>query len=113
LEALTTGCCVVIVSNMKASELVRTRITYSATAFAELVLWQVPNSVYGSNHAFMYRLAYVVAGVCVLRYDNEVGKGDHRHYGTVESRYRFSTPERLIADFQTDIARWNRENSDS
>ncbi len=98
---------------MKAAELVRTRIAYSATTFAELVLWQLPSPMHGSTHAFKYRLAYVVDGTCVLRYDNEVGKGDHRHYGTVESRYRFSTPERLIADFQIDIARWNRENCDS
>ena len=98
---------------MKAIELVRTRIAYSSTAFAELVLWRVPSPVHGSTHGFKYRLAYVVDGTCVVRYDNEVGKGDHRHCGNVESGYRFSTPERLIAGFQTDIARWNRENSDS
>ena len=44
---------------------------------------------------------------------NEVGKGDHRHFGVKESSYSFTTPEALIADFQRDIARWNRENSDS
>lgn len=98
---------------MKAGELVRRRIVYSSTAFAEIVLWQVRQPLPGSSHVFKYRLAYVVRGGGVLRYDNEVGKGDHRHYGGVESRYKFTTPEQLIADFQTDIARWNRENSDS
>ena len=98
---------------MKAIELVRTRIAYSSTAFAELVPWRVPNSVQGSSHRFKYRLAYVVDEVCVLRYDNEVGKGDHRHYGDVESRYKFTTPDKLVGDFQKDILRWNRENSDS
>lgn len=98
---------------MKATELVRTRIAYSSTAFADLVLWRVLNSVEGSRHTFKYRLAYVVNDVCVLRYDNEVGKGDHRHFGDGESRYRFTTVDQLIADFQTDIARWNDENSDS
>lgn len=100
-------------SNMQAVEVVRTRIVYSASAFAELVLWQIPKPVAGSAHGFKYRLAYVVDGVCVLRYDNEVGKGDHRHYGSKESTYEFSTPEQLIADFQSDIARWNHENRDS
>jgi len=47
---------------------------------------------------------------CVLRYDNEAGKGDHRHFGGKEGNYTFSTPEKLIADFQRDIARWNNEN---
>ena len=98
---------------MKAIELLRTRVVYSPTAFAELVLWQLPTPLPGSRHLFKYRLAYVVDEECVLRYDNEAGKGDHRHFGGEESRYRFSSPEKLIADFQADIARWNDENSDS
>ena len=98
---------------MKAIELVHTRIAFSETAFAEFVLWQVPKPVAGSAHGFKYRLAYVVGGVCVVRYDNEVGKGDHRHFNGRESTYDFKTPEKLIADFQRDIARWNRENRDS
>ena len=98
---------------MNAVELVRTRVTYSEAAFAELVLWQVPKPVAGSTHRFKYRLAYVVRDVCVLRYDNEVGKGDHRHYGDKESIYKFTTPDQLVADFQRDIARWNNENRNS
>jgi hypothetical protein len=98
---------------MKAAELVRTRIILSEAAFAELVLWELPRPVAGSKHRYKYRLAYVVGGVCVLRYDNEAGKGDHCHFGSKESAYVFSTPETLIADFQRDIARWNDENRDS
>jgi hypothetical protein len=113
LDPLTTLRSVVIISNMKAVELVRTRIIYSETAFAELVLWQLPASLPGSSHQFKYRLAYVVRGECVLRYDNEAGKGDHRHYGSKESGCVFTDPDELIAAFQADIARWNRENSDS
>ncbi|MES3022172.1 MAG: DUF6516 family protein [Pseudomonadota bacterium] len=95
---------------MKATLLARRRITFSNSAFAELVLWRLPDPVLGSSHEFKYRLAYVVNGKCVLRYDNEVGKGDHRHFGSAETAYSFSTPEQLIKDFQTDIARWNNEN---
>lgn len=102
-----------IVSSMQAVQLIRTRIAYSATAFAELVLWQLPKPLAGSVHAFKYRLAYVVHGVCVLRYDNEAGKGDHRHFGDKESAYVFTTPDQLIADFQQDIERWNHENRDA
>jgi hypothetical protein len=98
---------------MAAIELVRTRIVYSEVAFAELVLWQIPRPLAGSRHRYKYRLAYVVRDVCVLRYDNESGKGDHRHYGSSERAYSFSTPEKLIADFQRDIARWNDENGNS
>ncbi len=95
---------------MKAVLLLRRRIAFSGTAFAELVLWQLPKPVTGSTHRFKYRLAYVVDGVCVVRYDNEVGKGDHRHVGGKERAYTFETADKLIADFQRDIARWNREN---
>lgn len=98
---------------MKAAELLRVRIVYSEASFAELVLWNVPAPVEGSSHSYKYRLAYVVDGVCVVRYDNEARKGDHRHFGTREGRYEFQTPEKLIADFQRDIARWNRENRDA
>jgi hypothetical protein len=95
---------------MKAVELLRARIPFSETAFAELVLWRVSKPVAGSAHEFKYRLAYVAEGACVVRYDNETGKGDHRHFDGKENAYTFQTPEKLIADFERDLARWNREN---
>jgi hypothetical protein len=95
---------------MEAFELIFTRIIYSELAFAELVLWRLPKPLSGSSHEFKYRLAYVVRGECVLRYDNETGKGDHRHVGGKESTHVFTTPEQLVADFQNDIERWNHEN---
>lgn len=98
---------------MKAVQLVSTRIVFSESAFAELVLWRLPKPAEGSVHGFKYRLAYVVHGVCVLRYDNEAGKGDHRHVDGTEGAYSFTTPEQLIADFQRDIKRWNDENRDA
>lgn len=102
-----------MMSNMKAEQLVSTRIVYAESAFAELVLWRLPKPLAGSAHDYKYRLAYVVRGACVLRYDNEAGKGDHRHVGPTERRYRFTTPEQLLNDFQKDIARWNHENRDA
>ncbi len=98
---------------MKATLLVRTRIIFSETAFAELVLWRVPRPIAGCAHRFKYRLAYAIREECVLRYDNEAGKGDHRHFDGEESNYQFMSPDQLIADFQRDIARWNDENADT
>ena len=54
--------------------------------------------------------AAIVGESCVVRYDNERGKGDHRHYGRAEEAYGFSTPDRLMTDFAADVARWNRAN---
>jgi hypothetical protein len=98
---------------MKATELFRHRIVYTENKFAELVLWRLVRPLAGSKHSFKYRLAYIVNEICVLRYDNEDGKGDHRHWGEKESDYTFTTPKKLLADFQLDIERWNHENSDS
>lgn len=109
---LTTTGRVVITANMVATLGARTRIVYAENAFAELVLWKVPAPVAGSPHEFKYRLAYVVDGICVVRYDNEAGKGDHRHSGEDESECSFTTPEAPVAAFERDMARWNREDSD-
>ena len=101
-----------IITNMKSTELLlRQRIIYAENKFAELVLWRIAQPLAESKHFFKYRLAYVVNEKCVLRYDNETGKGDHRHWGEREVEYTFSTLEKLLADFQYDIERWNHENS--
>jgi hypothetical protein len=97
---------------MKATLLVQRRIIYAENAFAALSLWSLPKPLPASHHAYKYRLAYVVKGRCVLRYDNETGKGDHRHIAGVEEIYHFTTPERLLADFRLAIERWNHENPD-
>lgn len=98
---------------MKAVELLRRRIPYSETAFAELVLWQLPSPLPGSTHSYKYRLAYVVNGTCVLRYDNESGKGDHRHFKGKEARFAFAGVDKLLAAFQRDVERIIREDSHS
>ncbi len=41
----------------------------------------------------------------MVRYDNEVGKGDHRHYGAHEEPYLFESLEKLVADFRADCVR--------
>ena len=95
---------------MKAVELIRRRVVLAPDAFADLVIWRVPRRLRGSLHLFKYRLAYVVDEVCVLRYDNESGKGDHRHFGEQETSYAFVSPDQLLTDFYEDLTRWNHEN---
>jgi len=67
----------------------------------------------GSTHAFKYRLAFVASGKCVIRYDDEAGKGDHRHIGESEEAYRFIGLDQLMVDFERDIARWQDENGNA
>lgn len=95
---------------MKARELFNRRVPVSEQAFAELVLLEVPEPLSGSMHSYKYRLALVVRGDCVLRYDNEAGKGDHKHVRGREVKYRFVSAEKLVADFFEDVRRWQDEN---
>ena len=94
---------------MKAKELLKERVPISENAFAELRVYRVPSAVPGSTRDLKYSLAFVVAGVCVLRYDNEAGKGDHKHFGDVETTYSFTTPAALIADFWRDVDRFKEQ----
>lgn len=90
---------------MEAELLVRRRVSISDISFIEMVIWKVPTRVAGSDHDFKYRLAYVVEGECLLRYDNEAGKGDHRHLRGVELSYRFTAIEQLLPDFLEEVER--------
>lgn len=93
---------------MKAEALAHERHILAEDAFAEIVVWRVPRPVKGSTHRFKYRLALIVAGACVLRYDNESGKGDHRHVGGAQAVYAFSGYEKLLADFWSDVEAWRQ-----
>lgn len=76
---------------------------------SEMKLWLVPNPVRGSWHRFKYSLFYGRDGQRLIGYDNEPGKGDHRHYRDQEEPYTFTTPEQLIADFLADVRAARRQ----
>ena len=94
---------------MKAKLLLRERQSLTETAFIEVVIWRVPKPVAGSEHDYKYSLALVADGVCAVRYDNEVGKGDHKHVAGREVAYRFTSPAALQADFWNDIETWRTQ----
>lgn len=91
---------------MKAKEVFRTRDEYRS-GFIEAVVWHVPSPVPPSTHSYKYRLAYVVDGKRVVGYDNERGKGDHKHLSETELPYTFTTPQQLVADFMADVERFS------
>ena len=79
------------------------RYSVGENAFIELVIWRVPKPVRGSRHGFKYRFVLVEDGICTLRYDNETGKGDHKHVGGCEVAYVFESLDKVVADFQADV----------
>jgi hypothetical protein len=98
---------------MKAIPLLCRRVVVAADAFVDVAVWKILKPVPPSTHGFNYRLAHVVRGQCVVLYDNERGKGDHRHTEGLEEPYDFSTPDQLMSDFEADVARWNHEHGRS
>ena len=88
---------------MVASRLFYDRMDFPDGAIVEMTIWQVPEPVQGSQHRLKYSLFYGRPGQRLVGYDNERGKGDHRHTPDGETPYRFTTPEKLIADFLVDV----------
>ena len=88
---------------MKAELLIRERVVHPDGALVEMVVWRLPTPTPPSTHRFKYRLVYVVGGVRVLGYDNECGKGDHRHFGGREESFLFVSIDGLLAQFVSEV----------
>ena len=95
---------------MQATRAFYDRGEYPDGAIIEMTIWVVPKPVAGSAHTFKYRLFYGYSGNRVVGYDNERGKGDHRHWEGREEPYSFSTVETLVADFLSDVRRARGES---
>jgi hypothetical protein len=94
---------------MQARPIYREKFIYADGAIREMVLWQLPEKSAENPHGLKYRLYYGLAdATCLVRYDNEIGKGDHRHRGDQEEPYQFEGVETLVADFLEDIEKARR-----
>jgi len=72
----------------------------------EVVIWHLSEPLPGCTHPYKYRMFYGnVDGSCIVRYDNERGKGDHRHVADIEEPYLFTTLLKLVEDFEADTER--------
>lgn len=94
---------------MKATLVFRLKYQFDDQAIVEMVIWSVPKAIAGSRHRFKYRLYYGTDNKRIVGYDNERGKGDHRHVRGRELSYRFKSPEELIADFLADVDQARRD----
>lgn len=88
---------------MAAELLLRERLVFSDGAILEIRIWRVPKTVPPSTHFLKYSLFYGRSGERLVGYDNERGKGDHRHYGLREENYTFVSIETLLVDFRRDV----------
>lgn len=88
---------------MKATLIVRSKTVTAEGDIVEFVVWRVPVPVQPSLHDFKYRAAYVVDGKRIVGFDNERGKGDHKHIMGRETAYRFTSVEQMIDDFIDEV----------
>ena len=61
----------------------------------EMVIWSLPRPSAERPHGLKYRLYCGRGNRCLVRYDNETGKGDHRHIRGREAPYEFTTVAQL------------------
>ena len=95
-----------IMLGMSARQIARAKEIRDDGSIVEIVIWELNSPLRPCEHHFKYRLFFGTAGECRIRYDNELGKGDHRHIGAHEEKYVFSTVDALLVDFERDVRNW-------
>ena len=88
---------------MAAELIVHERMVLDHASLIEIRIWQVPSPVPPSTHRLKYSMVYIENGKRRVGYDNERGKGDHRHLDEREEAYRFTSIEKLLADFKAEV----------
>jgi hypothetical protein len=92
---------------MSARLIARAKEIRDDETIVEIVVWLLDEPLVPCKHRYKYRLFFGTADECRVRFDNERGKGDHRHYGHSEAAYVFTDIETLLADFERDVANWS------
>ena len=92
---------------MKATLVARSKEVRDDGSIEEVVIWSLPEPLPPSKHSYKYRLYYGRPGEDRVRYDNERGKGDHRHVNGNELPYLFESLDQLLDDFDRDVQNWS------
>jgi len=69
----------------------------------EIKIWRLPRPTPERPHGLKYSLFFGFRGERIVGYDNERGKGDHRHSRNREYAYSFVSIEKLLHDFRSDV----------
>lgn len=96
----------------RATLLFHEKIVRADGAIIELIIWRLPQPTADRRHGLKYRLYFGRGGKCLVRYDNESGKGDHRHIGGREEPYRFVSVAKLRRDFEADIQKYGGDDEE-
>ena len=87
----------------KATLVINEKVTRIDGCLIQVIVWDLPVPLMGSRHRYKYRLYFGKDGVCLVRFDNEQGKGDHKHINGNEFQYDFRDIPSLLRDFKAAI----------
>ena len=94
---------------MKARRIFHDKAILPYGAIVEMTIWQLPETSVERPHGLKYSLYFGRHGKRLVGYDNERGKGDHKHVLEMEHGYAFIDVDTLVADFLADVERIRNE----
>lgn len=94
---------------MKAVRIFYDKAVLPDGAIVQMTIWQLPDATQERLHGLKYSLFYGDDEGRIVGYDNESGKGDHKHIRDVQTRYKFISVETMVADFLADVERIRNE----
>lgn len=94
---------------MKAVRIFYDKAVLPDGAIVQMTIWQLPDATQERLHGLKYSLFYGDDEGRIVGYDNESGKGDHKHIRDVQTRYKFISVETMVADFLADVKRIRNE----
>ncbi len=95
-------------ASMNAELILKQKFSDELENLIEMKIWKVPVSQ-NRPYGYKYSLVYIVKGKRIIRYDNETGRGDHRHYEDTVEDYRFESAIKLVNDFKEDILNYRKK----
>jgi hypothetical protein len=93
---------------MKAKKVFHDKSVFPDGTIVEMVLWELPAATADHPQRLKYRLHYGLPGKTLVRYDNEKGKGHHKHLGATEQQYNFKDVDSLVSDFLKDVESYRK-----
>ena len=92
----------------KAKIVIHSKVNDPDGMITEFTVWKLPAPSQERPHGLKYSFFFGREGIRIIAYDNERGKGDHRHYLDREEKYVFVSIEKLMSDFLKDIQDYRR-----
>lgn len=96
---------------MKAVLILDTKTVLADDRIIQRRVWKLPRATSERQYGLKFSLYCGKSGLTIVRYDNETGKGAHRHIGPqeIESTYKFVSLTQLLNDFHQDIIQLSGE----